>query len=133
MSYACENDYYLENYYREQEESERKWHEHLPEKYEDIIHLAQQIMSGECSDDDFHLAFTKYYCEEEGEYFPYVLAILRDYAEGNDFTDEDEVVLHSLAKDALEAACEIEMDCELYYVALEGRWSIKNMVKEVLS
>ena len=69
------NTYYLNDYEHQQDIAEREYYLSLGEKYYDVIDYAIEIMSGKAHEDDFHMAFSRYYCEDEGEYFPHVLTV----------------------------------------------------------
>lgn len=126
-----ENTWWLNRYEDQQEENEMNYLNSLPEKYEEIVAYARDILVGECDNDVYYLTFEEYYEQGTDTYNLYILATIDAWLEG-DIAEEDIDVMDSLAKRALKVACNEITDDDIYSFCQDGGFNLKEMIEEVL-
>lgn len=128
-----ENSYYLSLYEEQQDLLEKKYYQNLPAVREDIVAYAKEVLFGEVVDDDlYHQVFGKYWCDDREEYQPYILAVVDDWADGEDLPQEDLDVLYSLAVEALKVSAEALENVPLHELCSDGMWNVNELIQEVI-
>ena len=124
------NDYYLKEYYKEQEQLEHNFYMRLPEIREEIVQLASDIMNGYADRDCYHWAYSCYYDNDSGEYDSYMLDVLYDWYHDHS-SEDDTIMLRTLAQCALEASVDIKYNLRLEDILDDG-YKLSVLIDDVL-
>lgn len=142
-----ENTFALNNYMHQQDSLEKDWELSKPQKCDDVIEYAKQIMEGKVSNQEFAWVFNDFYINSDFDGDIYVDGfqealdkwnagvVQSNIASIGSFDTQDEIdMIWSIAKASLEGSSHILFDVELDELCTyaSGENNCSRMIKKVI-